>query len=115
MKNSTVDAADVAARAIAIFDDESQRGLTVRLEYQLSLTGILGKVLTHLLDQGKASYSDLIEVQILYSQLSEGAENVLAIIAGLRPSLASQLPAQEVPVSLNSPTVIQQSHPLLKD
>lgn len=115
MEKNAVNAADSVARAVAIFDDEHQKVLTDRLGYQVSLTGILGKVLGQLLEQGKANYSDLIEVQILYSQISEGADSVLAIVTGLRPSVASKLPSPKAPLSLNSPILEQQSHPLAQD
>lgn len=115
MEKNEVNAADAVARAVAIFDDENQKVLADRLSYQVSLAGILGKVLGQLLDQGKATYSDLVEVQILYSQLSEGAESVLAIITGLRPSIASKLPSSVAPLSLSSPAVTQQPHPLVQD
>lgn len=115
MEKNAVNTADADARAVAIFDDENQKVIADRLSYQVSLTGILGKVLGQLLDQGKATYTDLVEVQILYSQLSEGAESVLAIITGLCPTIASKLPVQAAPLSINSPAVAQQSHPLVQD
>jgi len=117
MRDNQVITGDV--RASADFNDASQKHLTDCLTHQQSLTGVLGKLFTSALDQGQATYRDLVEMHLIYVQCFQGMEELVSIVTGLRPvetaKSIGQIRHSGATLSLDSESLKSHSHPLAMD
>lgn len=117
MRGNEVDAA-AEPGALTVFDDHGQQVLSDALSGQQAWTGILGKLLAHLLEQGTASYDDLIEVQVIYGQLSQGATRALEIVTAFTPfrdPIDIKVTHSHGRLTLDHPLLASQAHPLAQD
>jgi hypothetical protein len=117
MRDNQVTTAD--ATVSADFNDANQKHLADCLTHQQSLTGVLGKLFTAALDQGQATYRDLVEMQLIYIQCFKGMEELVSIVTGLRPIEVTQafaiLNQGGATLSIHSEALKSQPHPLAQD
>jgi hypothetical protein len=118
MRQNEVVTADT--RAITVFDDTQRQALVDCLAQQTTIIGVLGKTLLQALDQGQASYDELIEFKWLHAQMVLGQEAALVLIERTRPvnppALLDGPQAQTLAtLTLDSPNLLTQPHPLAQD
>lgn len=107
--------------AVSVFDDANQRLLTDELNQvgQAGYGGVLSTLLNSALDQGHASYRELLQIKLVSTHLAQGIENLLTVVTSFKPmdrSLALALIQQQVAtLSLDSQLLAAQTHPLIQD
>lgn len=106
---------------VAVFDDDNQRLLTEELHQvgQDGYGGVLTTLLDSALEQGQASYSELLQIKLINTHLARGIDNLLTLVTSFQPfdrgQVLSMLQQQVATLTLDSQQVKQQPHPLAMD